>query len=1355
MEESTSQAGSFRNHLVGQQIGSYRVLDTLGSGGMSTVYRGMHAETGHEVALKVLLGTLSRNSTLLQRFLREARSAETLEHFNIVTIYDRGVDHGRHYLVLEYVAGGDFHDYVQRIGPLGAGDAVAVVRGIASGLRYAARRGLIHRDIKPSNILRTPRGEPKIIDLGLALQSEFEDERVTREGTTVGTVDYMAPEQARDSRATSIFSDMYSLGCTFYYLLAGVPPYPGGDITEKLTRHARAPAPDIRDLRPDIPPELAAILLRLMAKQPEDRFPDYDHLIAALDAVGRAGEDASGVIALVPLEGDEPVGRPTPPAEAGPGRIASADISVRHDEDGEPLLLESLNGPSLELADERDPVHLATGAIAAGARLPRLGRMAALAESEGAMQEQGGDGQLAPRVDRSFPRWILAVAAVATIATLLVVGLHLIFGGPRAPELALVEIPDPDRDAATFRTATPSGRSPGIKPVPRSDREGPWTRQSSEPARPPAPSKRPREEPDDKDPVPGELGPIPADIQERRGHLPEWTRSRAAPRTEDPTVVVRRAADVADPADGTTEPTLHLALDGHIGGSVELADDGPHAVDDLRMSGESRVIRARPGYRPIIRILRSRPGPALEQSAFLTLERKSLTLEGLDLIVDAHDLSGNQKALFGCVGSNLTFRDCTITVINPTGVPFTLVRQEPAPRQERPARIWLERTLIRGSFVTVAELTGGPADLVLDGTAVVVGGEGPPVVRVSGPGGSEGQRIFLANAVLACPGPVVHRDPPEGAAARVKPLVIRADGSAVGRLQGPGIASIVTSTDEKAAAERQVAWSGDSNLFAGWKGFFACGRSRSETTLRVDNLAEARSTWNATEQGSEWILQDWALSGDPARLVAGKMSPILPGRHSLMALPARPSVGLFPKTFEAYLDPLVPEPARWLPAQLDAPATPGPRRNTIVGSESRQPSMGGAPSAAPPRVAGGGPGASPSSSGAADDLVMRTSDPQWSGDLGAFLRGRIPPDARHVRVLVVGSGAHRFTPVRLPDGLTLEVHVEADPRNGGLPSWSPDPHATGPGLIELRGGALVLSNLILRHDPVSKLESLLTLDDSHLVLFRCQLTVPPDSGGAAGDLIVFRSPTTQPMPDHPGNAAFQKPVDRPACRLIDTVLIANRTALRAELGRGLVALTRCAVASDETVIELVPARVARRSFGADLWLDRCTLVAGRSIVRLGPWPGVRAGPDRPWLINSRRCAFITLSDTRTRDAVLLRVDADAYAGGCLFWQADGDAYELDRVAIAGEVPPAAPRRGEIPIDRQWDYFWSAHHATRGVTGPRSAALRFRLPRTGRIEPSDLILDPAFPGQRGSFGVGADLPGTGSGPRRGFPATRPN
>ena len=134
MDESTPGNEPSKGTVSDQRIGSYRVLEPLGSGGMSSVFRAVHTETGHEVALKVLTRTLARNSTLLQRFMREARSAETLEHQNIVTIYDRGIDRGRHYLALEYVQGGDFHEYVQRNGPLQENDAVAIMKSVASGL---------------------------------------------------------------------------------------------------------------------------------------------------------------------------------------------------------------------------------------------------------------------------------------------------------------------------------------------------------------------------------------------------------------------------------------------------------------------------------------------------------------------------------------------------------------------------------------------------------------------------------------------------------------------------------------------------------------------------------------------------------------------------------------------------------------------------------------------------------------------------------------------------------------------------------------------------------------------------------------------------------------------------------------------------------------------------------------------------------------------------------------------------------------------------------------------------------------------------------------------------------------------
>src|SRR5262249_19153063 len=151
------------------RVGSYVLLQPLGTGGMSSVFRARHLDTGLEVAVKVLPRNLARNKTLLQRFLREARSAEALQHPNIVAIYDRGIDQGRHYLVLEYVSGGDLHERVRQNGPMPIDEAIGAIRSVAEGLRFAANCGLIHRDIKPANLLHTPDGQIKIADLGLAL----------------------------------------------------------------------------------------------------------------------------------------------------------------------------------------------------------------------------------------------------------------------------------------------------------------------------------------------------------------------------------------------------------------------------------------------------------------------------------------------------------------------------------------------------------------------------------------------------------------------------------------------------------------------------------------------------------------------------------------------------------------------------------------------------------------------------------------------------------------------------------------------------------------------------------------------------------------------------------------------------------------------------------------------------------------------------------------------------------------------------------------------------------------------------------------------------------------------------------
>jgi serine/threonine-protein kinase len=318
----------------------------------------------------------------------------------------------------------------------------------------------------------------------------------------------------------------------------------------------------------------------------------------------------------------------------------------------------------------------------------------------------------------------------------------------------------------------------------------------------------------------------------------------------------------------------------------------------------------------------------------------------------------------------------------------------------------------------------------------------------------------------------------------------------------------------------------------------------------------------------------------------------------------------------------------------------------------------------------------------------------------------------------------------------LEIRVDA-PTASERPSWQPQPQATGSALIELQGGALVLSNVVFQPEESARLDQLIHIEDGHLILSHCQFITRKSADNFTGDLIGFRTLTTQPRSSDLSALVLSGVVDRPVCRLNDSILITDGIALKAELGRGLIAIQQCAIAAGGTVFELLPAKVARRRFELDLWLDHCTVVGERNLMRLGAWPGLPLGPDRPWLITSRHCAFFALSDERPRETVLLRADTDALARGTVFYQQADDYIDVDFFIAAGEGPPINNNRTR-EFQHQWVDFWGANHIKR-VTGPRGRKMRFKGKlRPGHIEAVDLILDPEYhPGQDG-ITVGADL-----------------
>jgi eukaryotic-like serine/threonine-protein kinase len=274
-------------------LGDYLLLERIGGGGMGVVYKAEHQHMRRIVALKLIRPEHATATTAQQRFQREMEAAARLHHPNIVTAYDARVEQGTWCLISEFVPGKDLARVVQESGPLELNLALRYVIQTAEALEYAHQQGVIHRDIKPSNLLLDHSGKVKVLDMGLArLQSlEHDSEatqaaaRLTQTGYVVGTIDFMSPEQAKNSAHADERSDIYSLGCTLYYLLTGEAAYRGTTVMEKLLAHREQPIPLLAAIRGDVSTELDQMFQRLLAKQPEDRYQTMSEVIVALKQV--------------------------------------------------------------------------------------------------------------------------------------------------------------------------------------------------------------------------------------------------------------------------------------------------------------------------------------------------------------------------------------------------------------------------------------------------------------------------------------------------------------------------------------------------------------------------------------------------------------------------------------------------------------------------------------------------------------------------------------------------------------------------------------------------------------------------------------------------------------------------------------------------------------------------------------------------------------------------------------------------------------------------------------------------------------------------------------------------------------
>jgi eukaryotic-like serine/threonine-protein kinase len=342
----------------GFRLGKYKLLGEVGKGGMSAVYLAEHILMRRRVAIKVLPKTRVKDASYLDRFRLEARAVAKLDDPHIVRAFDIDNDGDTHYIVMEYVDGPDLHRVVSQNGPLDADTAADYIAQAATGLAHAHEKNLIHRDIKPANLLVDRTQTVKLLDLGLAKLTEDDGASLTlaHDENVLGTADYLAPEQALNSHGADERSDIYSLGCTLYYLLSGRPPFPEGTISERLLKHQVEEPESLLKVRPELPISLVEICNKMMAKRPELRFETADQVSERLTQwlADRGRKLRGGRIAN---EGDSGVGsgiltryaiRP-PSSKISPTPPSSETISNRASN----VDTDRLNGSSgVDLGDE-------------------------------------------------------------------------------------------------------------------------------------------------------------------------------------------------------------------------------------------------------------------------------------------------------------------------------------------------------------------------------------------------------------------------------------------------------------------------------------------------------------------------------------------------------------------------------------------------------------------------------------------------------------------------------------------------------------------------------------------------------------------------------------------------------------------------------------------------------------------------------------------------------------------------------------------------------------------------------------------------------------------------------------------
>jgi serine/threonine-protein kinase len=663
-----------------ERLGKYEIVGHIATGGMGVVYKARDLELDRYVALKILPPDLARQKTVLVRFSREAQAAARLRHENIVTLYDFDKENDPPFIAFEFIDGATLQDYINRKCRLDPDEVRQIMIQATKALMHAHEKGIVHRDVKPSNFLLTRKGDRllvKLADFGLAIRNENDAEfRITRAKTTVGTVDYMSPEQARDSRSADIRSDIYSLGCTAFHMLAGMAPFAKGTLPERIVQHMQAPPPDMRKLNKSVPSFLTGIINRMLAKNPDDRYQTPAELLSDL-------ENPENILVPDPRPAPPPERKEKPTPEPT-GMIETKEVE--------------------EVVDE-----------ALQAKVPRPRKTPARVKEQ-------EDDEPAPRdltdefTEPSAPRGKRERTRRSSSGSpspwIFVIG-----GSVAALFLAMVLV-------LAFSDRTPPKKDPEPKPpppivvIPDKRIEPPEIDTSPSKMTVPAPA------------LPNmDLAPDQIDRAVlRKDYYGSFAAFPTAP-GESPVLRVGRFVELGPGSfRSLAEAAAQTKMD-HFS-VIEIHDDGPVFASALPpLAQRWLLIRGADGHRPlIVWDLSKKTLDAKSPLVFASLTRGKLILDNLDIVVWAP--ADTPATLLNVPASDFYARNCTFSVAGGSGQGITLVRRLQALKDGGKTQTWLQRCFVRGPELTLLHLLNAANEVLIEDS--LVAGYQRPLVQIRG-----------------------------------------------------------------------------------------------------------------------------------------------------------------------------------------------------------------------------------------------------------------------------------------------------------------------------------------------------------------------------------------------------------------------------------------------------------------------------------------------------------------------------------------------------------------------------------------------------------------------------------------------